>query len=249
MPAGIIDRAADVWEPLIAIADCAGGTWPELAREAALRINAERNERDPSLGVQLLADCRRVFDERQAERITSELLVESLAALEESPWGDLRGKALDARGLARRLRRYGVRPDTHRFGDVAKRGYLREDFHDAWQRYLVVDVADVADAGEKRRTPPDEEDTEDEVGYDLLSIAVNGSLSSGGDPQRAQQAQPTTFVTATCLVCNCPYNPDAPGAETMTCPACVGLRNGLVTPSEAGEMRLLTRLSLMEAGS
>jgi hypothetical protein len=244
MPDGIVDRAADVWEPLIAIADCAGAHWPSLAREAALRINAERNERDPSLGVQLLADCRRVFDDREAERITSELLVESLVALEESPWGDLRGKALDARGLARRLRCYGVRPDTNRFGDMARRGYLREDFHDAWQRYLVVDVADVADPGEKRQTTADEANTEDEVGYDLLSISVKSSLSSVGDPQRAQQAQQTTFVSAECLVCDCPYNPDAPGAESVTCPACVALRRGLVTPSEAGEMRLLARLAL-----
>ena len=29
MPAGIADRDADVWEPLLAIADAAGGDWPE----------------------------------------------------------------------------------------------------------------------------------------------------------------------------------------------------------------------------
>src|SRR4029453_16891770 len=63
MPSGIVDRAADVGEPLVAIADFAGGHWPELSRQAAVRINTERAERDPSLGVQLLADCRRVFDE------------------------------------------------------------------------------------------------------------------------------------------------------------------------------------------
>jgi hypothetical protein len=249
MPAGIVDRAADVWEPLIAIADCAGGPWPEFAREAAVRINAERNERDPSLGVQLLADCRRVFDERQAERVTSELLVESLVALEESPWGDLRGKPLDARGLARRLRRFGVRPDTHRFGDVAKRGYLREDFHDAWQRYLVADVADVAVPTEERETVRVVVVPEDEVGEDVFSISVEGSLSTDGEPQQPQQAQLTTVVSAECLVCDCPYDPDAPGAESVTCPACVALRRGLVTPIEAGEMRLFIRLSLMESES
>ena len=35
MPAGITDRNADCWEPLLAIADVAGGDWPEQAREAA----------------------------------------------------------------------------------------------------------------------------------------------------------------------------------------------------------------------
>ena len=32
MPDGIEDRNADVWEPLLAIADLAGGEWPERAR-------------------------------------------------------------------------------------------------------------------------------------------------------------------------------------------------------------------------
>jgi hypothetical protein len=184
MPAGIVDRAADVWEPLVAIADCVGGDWPTLSREAAVRINTERSARDPSLGVQLLADCRRIFDERRAERMTSELLVETLVALDESPWGDLRGKALDARGLARRLRLYDVRPDTHRFEEGAKRGYRREDFHDAWLRYLV---ADVAEFGQEREATRSAETTKAEVGYDLPSMSVDESLSNGGEPQQAQQ--------------------------------------------------------------
>ncbi len=36
LPEGIADRDADCWEPLIAVADAAGGDWPELAREAAV---------------------------------------------------------------------------------------------------------------------------------------------------------------------------------------------------------------------
>src|SRR4029077_17848145 len=34
MPAGIINRAADNWRPLLAIADVAGGAWPQRARAA-----------------------------------------------------------------------------------------------------------------------------------------------------------------------------------------------------------------------
>jgi len=52
-----------------------------------------------------------------------------------------------------------------------------------------------------------------------------------------------------CTICEHPYDQSADGSESMTCPACVALRRGLVTPSEAGEMRLLTRLSLMESES
>jgi len=35
LPAGIEDRNADIWEPLLAIADAAGGHWPERARCSA----------------------------------------------------------------------------------------------------------------------------------------------------------------------------------------------------------------------
>src|SRR5262249_24355667 len=34
MPPGVTDRDADVWEPLLAVADMVGGTWPERARAA-----------------------------------------------------------------------------------------------------------------------------------------------------------------------------------------------------------------------
>jgi hypothetical protein len=192
MPPGITDRAADVWEPLLAIADQAGGEWPALAREAALELNAARQKRDPSLGVQLLADCRRVFREHGVDRLTSEGLIEALIALVESPWGDLRGKPLDSRGLANRLRKYDVHPATHRFDDGTKRGYVTEEFHDAWQRYLPPDVADVADValpGGKRETEDDVALQEDEGGREIPSISQNPPLSPLGEAQQAKQAQ------------------------------------------------------------
>jgi hypothetical protein len=189
MPAGIVDRAADVWEPLIAIADRVGDRWPELARHAAVQLNNARTERDPSLGVQLLSDSRRVFNEGGVDRLTSEDLVQALVALEESPWGDLRGKQLDVRGLARRLRRYDVRPGTHRFETDVCRGYLREDFHDAWQRYLVADVVDVAVPETTGETPSDVVLDEDEEGDGFTSIPTQASLLTNGIPQQAQHAQ------------------------------------------------------------
>ena len=39
VPDGLNDRAADNWEPLLAIADRAGGDWPERARKAALALS------------------------------------------------------------------------------------------------------------------------------------------------------------------------------------------------------------------
>jgi Protein of unknown function (DUF3631) len=48
----------------------------------------------------------------------------------------MKGKPLDDRGLAVRLRRYEVKPKVIRFGQTTARGYLREDFEDVWPRYL-----------------------------------------------------------------------------------------------------------------
>jgi hypothetical protein len=142
MPTGIVDRAADVWEPLVAIADVVGGHWPERARRAAEELEKVKVERAPSLGVRLLADCRTVFCEVwPVDRIESVVLVEMLTKREEWPWGDLKGKPLDAAGLARLLRRYGVRPTTHRFGPTTAKGYLADDFSDGWLRYLPPDDA------------------------------------------------------------------------------------------------------------
>jgi uncharacterized protein DUF3631 len=192
MPDGITDRPADIWEPLIAVADLAG--WTDRARTAATAINNARRDRDPSLGIQLLTDCRRIFRGRGVDRLTTEQLLEALTELDESPWSDLRGKPLDARGLARRLRKYDVRPDVHRFDDAVRRGYLAESFHDAWLRYLDPEthVADVTHPQGNRETSEQASLLEDEVGYDLhkvLEDKPNGvSLSS---PREAQQAQHT----------------------------------------------------------
>lgn len=171
MPPGITDRAADVWEPLLAVADHVGGHWSDRARQACVTLNAARQQRDPSLGVQLLGDCRRIFTGRNAERLTTDALLEALVALDESPWGDLRGKPIDARGLARRLRRYEVRPGDHRFDVGTRKGYLAADFHDAWTRYLppVADAALVAHPWGERGTPPDPAHLEAEGGYDLYT--------------------------------------------------------------------------------
>lgn len=151
MPAGIEDRDADVWEPLIAIADAAGGEWPTRAREAAEAIVAEAQRDDTaSLGIRLLRDLKVVFG--PADRMFTADILARLKDLEEAPWGDLRGKPLDPRGLAWRLRQYGVRPREIRIGEQTKRGYRREDLHDAWQRYLGADPAPVSQESETSET-------------------------------------------------------------------------------------------------
>ncbi len=134
MPADLADRDADVWEPLLACADAAGGHWPQRARVAAVALVADSRAATPSLGVRLLADLREVFADLDA--MSTDAILDALKALDESPWGDLRGKPLNARGLANRLRQYEVRSKVVRIGGSTPRGYTREDLYDAWNRYL-----------------------------------------------------------------------------------------------------------------
>jgi hypothetical protein len=135
MPAGIEDRDADLWEPLLTVADLAGGEWPERARVAAVALVALSKAGTPSLGIRLLADLRTVFGD--ADALATETILERLHKLDEAPWAELvAGKPLNARGLAHRLRDYGVSSKTVRIGEKTPKGYAREDLADAWARYL-----------------------------------------------------------------------------------------------------------------
>jgi len=144
MPPEIVDRDADVWEPLFAIADWAGGVWPQCVRVAAVTLVTAAKAGTPSAGVRLLADLRKVFGD--AEHITTAALIDKLCALDESPWGDLRGKAIDARGLAQRLAKYDIKPKTIRTAAGIAKGYTRESLHDAWRRYLTAESSPSAPA-------------------------------------------------------------------------------------------------------
>jgi hypothetical protein len=135
MPEGLSDRAEDVWEPLLAIADFAGGDWPDRARHAAVELSANRREEEDSLGVQLLRDIREVFRMRGLDEISSSALVMELNTIEESPWGGWsHGKGLTTHALARQLKPFTVAPRHTRDGSA--RGYAKEQFDDAFSRYL-----------------------------------------------------------------------------------------------------------------
>lgn len=134
MPAEIQDRDADVWEPLLAVADLVGGDWPQRARKAAVALVAAAKDAEPSLGIRLLSDLKTVFGD--ADQLSTKTILRGLIDIEESPWGDLRGKPLDERGLASRLRQYGIRSANVRIGSETPKGYKRADLFDAWTRYI-----------------------------------------------------------------------------------------------------------------
>ena len=137
-----IGRVAQVWRPLLAIADAAGGEWPERARAAAdaLAALAGTFADGETLGTMLLADVRTVFAQRgYPERIRSRDLDEALRALPERPWESMpkTHKPITAQGRGRMLASYGVNAETLRFDDGRDaKGYKHAAFADAWNAYL-----------------------------------------------------------------------------------------------------------------
>jgi putative DNA primase/helicase len=119
---------------LLAIADAARGVWPARARGAAVVLHASR-EQDDSLGLRLLSDVRLVFDSRGVERISTADLIAALQANEEGPWASERSPLTPHR-LARLLHPFEIASKQLRVGSASLKGYEREAFVDAWDRYL-----------------------------------------------------------------------------------------------------------------
>ncbi|GGR26053.1 hypothetical protein FHS38_001035 [Streptomyces netropsis] len=141
MPEGVTDRPADVWEPLLAVADAAGGAWPVRARAACLELVTAASEDDKaSLGIRLLTDLRDVVF-CGADRMPTAVILECLNGMDDAPWGDYNGKPLTSRGLSRMLSLYvteankPIKPRPIRTAAGVPRGYYAEDLTDAWARY------------------------------------------------------------------------------------------------------------------
>jgi hypothetical protein len=184
MPDGVTDRDADVWEALLAIADLAGGHWPKTARDAASAMVASSKQTEPSTGVLLLRDIRRVFDTSGRDKMPTVDILAALNNMDESPWATIRrGDPLDARGLATRLSKYGIKSNsTLRDGAQVFKGYARVWFEDSWSRYLsqesVTPVTSV--------TP-------------LLSastLSYNGNVVTGDQLQDRQPVTPKNLLSS-----------------------------------------------------
>lgn len=152
LPEELDDRTQEIWEPLIAIADAAGGRWPLAARTAALDLHTEPDLEDLPLGILLLSDIQKVFDRLDVWTVGSDELSHYLNQITESPWGNWTThgvkSGLGPRALARFLRPFGIRPKTIRLGGEEKptrKGYRRDWFDEAWTRYVPPVSSDAAD--------------------------------------------------------------------------------------------------------
>jgi hypothetical protein len=152
VPDQLGDRTQDVWKPLFVIADAAGGDWPKKSRSAAVTLHTEdaRPDEERSYDTKLLADVRRAFEdyetpgqEEAPDKLTTESIIAVLATYDESPWREWWWNEFEkapqkhaARRLADMLKPYDIRSKDIRTDDGTRKGYRREDFEDAWSRYL-----------------------------------------------------------------------------------------------------------------
>jgi putative DNA primase/helicase len=138
LPAEFQNRLRQNWKVQIAIADLAGGKWPDNAREVAHVVSGAADT--TSRNVRLLADIKAIFDETPAQALSSAVLVAKLTANEDSEWAAMgkSGKPLTQNQLARMLKPFGIAPDNHVpiEGGGKVRGYHGPHFEDPWKRYL-----------------------------------------------------------------------------------------------------------------
>lgn len=153
---GLHNRTADNWEPLLALADLAGGDWPKRARHAAIKLTGS-DEEAPSLNQELLGDIRAVFDRLKVERVHSADLLAELCSDEESAWATYnRGKPVSARQLSKRLAEFGIAPKQIKIKFENRNGYELAQFADAFTRYLAspTDLSSTASNTDPYATKP-----------------------------------------------------------------------------------------------
>lgn len=193
-PMPVEDRAADTWEPLIAVADVAGGHWPATARAACTALVNQAGETDESqsLAVKLLADIKAIFAERCSPFLPSTDLVCELRRIEESPWNDFE---LTPSKLAFRLKPFGIKPQRNTVGSV--RGYSLEGLSDVFTRYLRQDPSDRQETASEQQQPSDTQNLSDTL-------------------TRQTQITRQDVIPAQTMFTDDLTGPDTPPAETAT---------------------------------
>ncbi|WP_158852347.1 DUF3631 domain-containing protein [Saccharothrix deserti] len=189
------DRAADTWEPLVAVAEHAGGTWPNRARAAVLALTGEAASSDQgSLRIRLLIDCRTIFGNHAA--IPSGVLLDQLKADPEAPWTTLGKTGITAAKLAGMLREFDITSGNVRFPDGTQaKGYTRADFEDAWARYCPPPEQEPSQPSQPSQPWSERDGTNPWDGTSRPTKTSRPALTSIGTAGTAGTATPLTRVT------------------------------------------------------
>jgi len=138
LPNALHDRAQDNWEPLLAIAEMAGGEWPQIARHAALKLSGS-TEDGGTMGNELLADIREVFEAKRLTKISTADLIQQLCDDDEKSWATYnRGRPITPRQVAKKLKEYGIASKNLRVNHDVVKGFEHDQFKEAFARYLAL---------------------------------------------------------------------------------------------------------------
>jgi putative DNA primase/helicase len=139
VPEALNDRAADCWRILVAVAECAGGEWPERARKAALKLSSD-NEDIETVATMLLADLRDLFEASGHDELFTAEIIGALIRMEERPWAEYGEppRPFSRTQLARLLRPFKVKPKNVRRAGTQQqaKGYELKQLEELFKRYL-----------------------------------------------------------------------------------------------------------------
>ena len=147
---GMLNRAGDLWDPLLAIAAIAD--WSERASKAAEAFAAENYEEERT--ALLLADIMTCFGVE--ERLASAELVQRLKDLPDRPWSSLgrNGTGITMPILANWLRNCGIPTNrTLRIAGKPCKGYERHRFDEAFRSFSPPESSPQADEPLTQRAP------------------------------------------------------------------------------------------------
>jgi hypothetical protein len=130
MPDVLNDRERELWLPLFTIAAQATG-WDTRCWNAAVKLTEANRREEPDDLVLLLADIRAAFGGK--DLIFSEELLNAIRNLQDPQYAGPATRT--AKALAVALAPLRIFPRQLRIGEVTRKGYLRVDFADAFERY------------------------------------------------------------------------------------------------------------------
>jgi len=137
-PPGLNDRAEDCWSPL-AIADIAGGNWPELARKAAVALSADTDDTE-SFATKLLRALKEDFEEHHLDHVggfqLSTDICDHLNNDTEAPWANTAKfkNKMTPELLAKKLAPYKIK--SERPDHDGPRGFYWHKLKPVFDRYL-----------------------------------------------------------------------------------------------------------------
>lgn len=189
VPEELDDRAFDCWEPLLAVAEEAGGRWAETGRALAVRFSADRAEEEAEApGVRLLLDLGNLLEAGALQPdqwgLSGETMARLLRELPDRPWRSWgrQGQGLTDTALGRLLKPFGVRSAFEGPKTVRVRRYAETTIRAACERFSPGErVGETRSPSHQAESGP------------VSDSAISGERVSGSDPLAGGKGEKQTL--------------------------------------------------------